>query len=109
MKTTKSMTVIHIGYGAFSGCSGLSNILIGNSVMTINSQAFRGTALTDFILPDSVAEIADGNFYSAFWNCHKQLRVAYKKKTYYAEYKGNWLSERMYDMPQAFYSAVNRK
>lgn len=44
--------------GVFSGCSGLKNLIIGNSVVTIADGAFAGcSSLENLILPNSVANL----------------------------------------------------
>ena len=52
--------------GAFSGCSGLTSVTIGNSVTSIGSSAFSGcSALTSVTIGNSVTSIGFG----AFWGC----------------------------------------
>ena len=58
--------VTSIGSSAFSGCSGLTSVTIGNSVTSIGNYAFEGcAALTSVTIPDSVTSIG----YSAFQGC----------------------------------------
>ena len=60
------------GYGAFSYCSGLTNITFGSSVTRIGAAAFRGcSSLTDMSIPKSVVSI--GN--QAFDGCSKLTNV----------------------------------
>ena len=48
------------GYDAFRGCSGLTSIVIPNSVREIGSSAFSGcSGLTAISIPNSVTEIGD--------------------------------------------------
>ena len=55
-----------IGDGAFSGCSGLTSIIIGNGVTSIGKYAFcECSSLTSIIIPNSVTSIGE----SAFWGC----------------------------------------
>ena len=55
-----------IGNEAFKGCTGLTSIVIGNSVTSIGNYAFEGcTGLTSITIPNSVKSI--GNY--AFYNC----------------------------------------
>ena len=64
----KSVTVTsgNILFGAFSGCSGLTSVTIGNGVTSIGTSAFYGcSGLTSITIPDSVTSIG----YSAFYNC----------------------------------------
>ena len=57
-------SVTTIGYSAFRGCSGLTDIEIPNSVSTISELAFSGcTGLTDIEIPNSVTSIGDLAFY----------------------------------------------
>ena len=59
-------SVTTIGFGAFSGCTGLTSVVIPDSVTTIGGSAFsRCTGLTSIVIPDSVTTI--GN--SAFHGC----------------------------------------
>lgn len=52
-----------IGGYAFSGCSSLSKVTIGNGVTTIENGAFGGcTALTSITIPSSVKSIGEGTF-----------------------------------------------
>ena len=64
----KSVTVTsgNILFGAFSGCSGLTSVTIGNGVTSIGTSAFYGcSGLTSITIPDSVTSIG----YSAFYSC----------------------------------------
>jgi len=65
--TTSLKTVIinggSIGYGAFFGCSGLTNITIPNSVTSIGQSAFQGcSGLTGVTIPNSVTSIGQSVF-----------------------------------------------
>ncbi|MBQ9205557.1 MAG: leucine-rich repeat protein [Treponema sp.] len=52
-----------VPYGAFSGCSGLTNITIPNSVTSIGSSAFSGcSGLTNITIPDSVTSFESSVF-----------------------------------------------
>ena len=56
-----------IFYGLFLGCSGLTSVVIPNSVSKISVSAFSGcSALTSVSIPNSVTSISS----SAFQNCH---------------------------------------
>ncbi len=64
----KSVTVTggNILYRAFSGCTGLTSIIIPDSVTSIDSDAFSGcTGLTSVTIPDSVTSIG----YYTFSGC----------------------------------------
>lgn len=61
----RSVTVLRgvIPFGAFSNCTQLRNITLGNGVTGIRDHAFRGcTGLTDMVVPDSVVDITKGAF-----------------------------------------------
>ena len=59
--TTYSVT--SIGYGAFSGCNGLTSVTIGNSVTSIGDNAFSGCSrLTSVSIPNSVTSIGGSAF-----------------------------------------------
>ena len=59
-------SVTSIGDGAFDGCTGLTSVTIGNSVTSIGNYAFVNcTGLTSVTIPNSVTSIGDG----AFYNC----------------------------------------
>jgi hypothetical protein len=70
----KSVTVTggNILYGAFSNCSGLTSVTIGNDVTSIGDGAFYGCeSLTSVTIPNSVASI--GNY--AFYGCESLTSV----------------------------------
>ncbi|GHT10834.1 hypothetical protein AGMMS4956_02960 [Bacteroidia bacterium] len=59
-------SVTSIGYGAFSGCSGLTEVTIPEGVTSIGDDAFsRCSGLTEVTIPNSVTSIED----FAFHNC----------------------------------------
>ena len=62
--TTYSVT--SIGYSAFEGCTGLTEVTIPNSVTEIGTSAFEGcTGLTEVTIPNSVTSI----YMCAFYGC----------------------------------------
>ena len=66
-------TVTSIGYGAFSGYSGLTSITIPNSVTSIGNDAFgECSGLTSMTIPSSVTSIGD----YAFVNCSGLTSIA---------------------------------
>ena len=61
-------SVTNIGDYAFSGCSSLTSVTIGNSVTSIGNEAFRScSGLTSITIPNSVMSIGE----KAFSNCTK--------------------------------------
>lgn len=57
-----SNSVTSIGDHAFYGCGRLTSIVIPDSVTTICNYAFAGTQLTSITIPDSVTSIGDSAF-----------------------------------------------
>ena len=65
--TLKSVTITgdNIPNGAFYGCSGLTNVTIGNGMTTIGDSAFDNCdGLTSIVIPDSVTTIGNNAFRS---------------------------------------------
>ena len=55
--------VLSIGANAFDGCSGLTSVTIGSSVETIGNEAFKNcTSLTTVSIPNSVTSIGEKAF-----------------------------------------------
>ena len=70
-------SVTHIGDNAFSGCCGITSIIIPNSVTSIGKNAFFGCKdLTSLVIPDSVTSICD----NAFHNCCEIKNVTMPKQ-----------------------------
>ena len=53
-----------IGNDAFSSCTSLRSVTIGDSVTSIGNGAFSRTSLGSVIIPDNVTSIGDSAFYS---------------------------------------------
>ena len=63
-----------IVYGAFSGCSMLTQIIITGNVMSIGGSAFEEcTSLENIIIPNSITSIGD----RAFYNCESLTGITY--------------------------------
>ena len=63
--------------GAFSNCSGLTNITIPGNVLSIGEKAFKDcSGLTSIIIPDSVESIGD----LAFQNCSALTNITIPSK-----------------------------
>lgn len=60
--TVNGYTVTTIGWGAFMGCSDITNVVIPNTIRKIQPQAFRESGLTSIDIPSSVKEIIGAVF-----------------------------------------------
>ena len=81
-------SVTSIGGSAFSGCTGLTSITIPNSVTSIGGSAFSGcTGLTNITIPDSVTSIGGDAFYNTAWYNNQPYGLVYAGKVAY-KYKG---------------------
>ena len=68
----KTIPVTEIGSSAFKGCSGLTSVIIPNSVTSIGAYAFQNcTHLTTIIIPDGVTAI----YSSTFKGCTRLISV----------------------------------
>ncbi len=64
-----SLTVI--GDYAFSNCSGLARVELGNGLTSIGADAFSNTQLTEIVIPDTVTTLGS----RAFANCNSLTSV----------------------------------
>ncbi len=70
--TYQGLPITSIGRSAFSYCTGLTSVTIGNSVTSIGNYAFYDcTGLTSISIPNSVTSIG----YGAFLDCYKLVEV----------------------------------
>ena len=77
-----------IAYSAFSGCSGLIDITIPNTVVSIGDCAFINcNRLTDISIPNSVVSIGDRAFYGTSWFDNQPGGLIYTGLVAY-KYKG---------------------
>ena len=78
-----------IGNSAFSGCSGLTSVNIGNSVSSIDNYAFYGcSGLTSVTIPTSVTRIGKGAFLGTGWYENQVNGLLYLDK-WLLGYKGD--------------------
>ena len=81
----KLTTATYISSSAFSHCSSLTSVTIGDSVTSIGYDAFSGCSnLTSITIPDSVTSIV----YDAFSGCHSSLYTE-KDNIKYLKVNGN--------------------
>ena len=63
-------SVTSLGNNCFDGCTGLTSITIPNSVTSLGDVCFYGcTGLTSVIIPDSVTSLG----YKCFWRCNSLI------------------------------------
>ena len=76
-----------LGYGAFSGCSGLTSLTIPSSVTSIGNEAFRGcSGLTSiYVYPENLPEL--GTY--IFNRCDAKNCTVYVPKGTYDAYKSS--------------------
>ncbi len=68
----EGLPVTNIGEWVFKDCSGLTSVVIPDSVTTLGEGAFSGcSGLTSVVLPDSITNIGDG----AFFGCSGLISV----------------------------------
>ena len=80
--------VTSIGDSAFSGCKGLTSVTIGNGVTSIGWGAFLNcTGLTSITIPDSVTSIDSWAFSNTEWYDNQPAGLVYAGKVAYG-YKG---------------------
>ena len=64
----------YIGEKAFSGCSGLTSVVISDSITSIGTYAFNScTGLTNASIGNGVTNICE----NAFWNCTQMATVSF--------------------------------
>ena len=81
-------SVTSIGSKAFYNCTGLTSVTIGNGVTNIGGGAFSGcTGLTGITIPNSVTSIGSSAFYNTAWYNNQPDGLVYAGKVAY-KYKG---------------------
>ena len=72
-----NLNITSSGRGTFSGCDGLIEVTIPDSVTSIGEYTFAGcTNLTKVVLPQSITQIGDG----AFYNCNSLSEINIPEK-----------------------------
>ncbi len=64
-----------IGYGAFSDCLNLRNVVIGEGVTTLENRVFERSGIKKITLPDSVVTLGE----SVFYGCEKLEEIHFGK------------------------------
>jgi hypothetical protein len=68
-------SVVFIGGSAFSSCSGLAEINLGNNVEEIETNAFSNCSnITEFIVPSKVVSLGS----NVFSNCLKLTKIVFE-------------------------------
>ena len=70
-------SVTSIGEEAFWYCSNLAEVNISNSVTSIGRRAFQYTGLTEITIPNSVTHIGENSFAKTFWYDNQPDGVLY--------------------------------
>ena len=70
-KVTIPEGIISIGYGAFSDCSNLNEVVLPSSLQTIGSYAFENTAIREIELSENLSNVG----YHAFGECSALEKV----------------------------------
>lgn len=84
----KKYTIIYIDQGTFYRCTGLTSVIIPNSVIEIDSYAFYGcSGLTDITIPSSVVIIGENAFEESLWYNNQPDGMLYVGTVAY-KYKG---------------------
>ena len=66
-------TVVEIGESAFSGCSGITEIKLGEHLISVGDFAFSGASVTSITIPKTVTSITE----AAFDGCMKLEKVMF--------------------------------
>ncbi len=82
-----------IGDDAFNGCTGMTDVTLGNALTYIGSNAFAGTGIASVSIPEGVTYMGSGafanttNLKTIVWNV-KALHGDYYRDEYYYDYYG---------------------
>ncbi len=72
--TYEGKPVTGINYNAFENCTGITSIVLPDSITSIDEFAFSGcTGLTDITIPDSIKTISRGAFYGCIGLTNMQI------------------------------------
>ena len=85
--------VTSIGYGVFSGCTGLTSVTVPEGVTSIGKGAFKGcTSLSTIVIPESVTSIGTDAFSDTAWYDSQPDGLIYAGLVAY-RYKGTCTGE----------------